>query len=74
MASGKLPGRLISQPLQERLSTPRHLLTCKNDKVTRIFNSDVRQADESSIAKLRRDQIIPKSNPLPIYYRLHAAI
>ena len=34
-------------------------------KITRAFNSDIKQYDKRSIANVRRDQVISKGDPLP---------
>ena len=52
------------QPVQECLCALRLRLIRENDKVTRVFNSDIGQSDKRSIAESSRDQIIPKGDPL----------
>ncbi len=46
----------------------------KDDKVTRIFNSDFGQSDKCSVVEFRRDKIIPKGEPLTVDNCLNAAV
>ena len=62
------------QPVQECLCALRHRLIRENDKVTRVFNSDIGQADKRAFVNFWRDQIIPKRQPLTINHRLNAAV
>ena len=65
---------LSPQPVQECLRTLRDRLIRENDKVTRVFNSDIGQSDKRSVANFWRDQIIPKGQSLTVDYCLDAAV